>query len=51
MNDDKQISKPPLPPVGQGEEILEEYTKKFWQNSKFWLAVASLLILAVFALV
>ncbi len=35
----------------QGEEILEEYRKPFWQNSKFWLAVASLLILAVFAIV
>jgi hypothetical protein len=35
----------------QGEEILQEYTKKFWQNSKFWLGVASLLILAVFAFV
>jgi hypothetical protein len=35
----------------QGEEILTEYQKKFWQNSKFWLGVASLLILAVFALV
>jgi hypothetical protein len=35
----------------QGEDILQEYTKKFWQNSKFWLGVASLLILAVFAFV
>jgi hypothetical protein len=35
----------------QGEEILQEYQKKFWQNSKFWLGVASLLILAVFAFV
>jgi hypothetical protein len=35
----------------QGEEILQEYQKRFWQNSKFWLGVASLLILAVFALV
>jgi hypothetical protein len=40
------------PPVGpQGEEILEEYQKRFWQNSKFWLGVVSLLIFAVFALV
>jgi len=35
----------------QGEEILDAYIKKFWQNSKFWLGVASLLILAVFAFV
>ena len=35
----------------QGDDILQEYQKKFWQNSKFWLAVASLLILAVFAVV
>ena len=43
----------PTAPVGgtQGEEILDEYIKKFWQNSKFWLAVASLLILATFAVV
>ena len=33
------------------EEILQEYTKKFWQNSKFWLWVVLLLIIAVFALV
>jgi hypothetical protein len=49
MNDDKHIPEPP--PAGQGEEILQEYTKKLWQNSKFWLGVALLLILAVFALV
>lgn len=35
----------------QGEEILEEYRKPFWQNSKFWLWAVLLLILAVFALV
>lgn len=51
MNDDKHIPEPLVPPAGQGEEILEEYQKKFWQNSKFWLWVALLLILAVFALV
>ncbi len=35
----------------EGEEILQEYQKEFWQNSKFWLGVASLLIFAVFAVV
>jgi hypothetical protein len=35
----------------RGEEILEEYRKPFWRNSKFWLGAVSLLILAVFALV
>ena len=35
----------------QGEEILEEYRKRFWQNSKFWLGVAALLIFAAFAVV
>jgi hypothetical protein len=35
----------------RGGEILEEYRKPFWQNSKFWLAVVSLAILAVFVLV
>ena len=35
----------------QGEEILDEYQKRFWQNSKFWLGVAALLIFAVFAVV
>ena len=38
-------------PAKPGEEILQEYTKRFWQNSKFWLGVVLLLIIAVFALV
>ena len=33
-----------------GEEILQEYTKTFWQNSKFWLWVVLLLIIAGFCL-
>lgn len=37
--------------AGQGEEILQEYTKPFWQNSKFWLWVVLLLVIVVFALV
>lgn len=41
--------KPDIAP--QGEEILDEYQKRFWQNSKFWLGVAALLIFAAFALV
>jgi hypothetical protein len=43
----------PAPVAGeaQGEEILEEYTRRFWQNSKFWLWVVLLLIIAVFGLV
>lgn len=35
----------------QGEEILEEYRRPFWQNSKFWLWAVLLLVMAVFALV
>lgn len=52
MNEDKHNPESliPMMPV-QDEEILQEYQKKFWQNSKFWLAVASLLILAAFALI
>lgn len=49
MNEKNHIPGPPAAP--QGEEILDEYIKKFWQNSKFWLGVALLLILAVFAVV
>jgi hypothetical protein len=48
---EKNSSAPLLQPEARGEEILQEYQKRFWQNSKFWLGVASLLILAVFALV
>ena len=52
MNENKRNPEPiHAPAAEQGEEILQEYQKKFWQNSKFWLGVASLLILAVFALV
>lgn len=52
MNENRTNPAPLIPPaVEQGEEILEEYRKKFWQNSKFWLGMASLLILAIFALV
>jgi hypothetical protein len=41
-----------ITPVDRGAEtILEEYQKKLWQNSKFWLGVATLLILVVFAVV
>ena len=51
MNEDKHNPDPLITPVvTEGEEILQEFQKKFWQNSKFWLAVASLLILVVFAL-
>ena len=35
----------------QGEEILDEYIKPWWQNSKIWLGVAVLAIAAVFAVV
>ena len=39
-------------PAKSGEEdFLGEYQKRFWQNSKFWLGVVSLLIFAVFAVV
>lgn len=38
-------------PQGADQEILGDYVRPFWQNSKFWLGAASLLILAVFALV
>ncbi len=41
----------PVNPEAQGQEILEEYRRPFWQNSKFWLGVVSLLILAAFAVV
>jgi len=52
MNENKRNPGPLAPPAAEeGEEILQEYQKKFWQNSKFWLGVATLLILAVFALV
>jgi hypothetical protein len=52
MSQDEKKAAAVSPPAGtQGKEILEEYQKKFWQNSKFWLGVASLLILAVFAVV
>jgi len=52
MNENKRNPEPIYAPAAeQGEEILQEYQKKFWQNSKFWLGVTSLLILAVFALV
>jgi len=50
QNDENNSMLPPAEAT-PGDEILQEYTKKFWQNSKFWLGVASLLILAVFALV
>ncbi len=36
---------------GQGEEILDEYIKPWWQNSKIWLGVTVLVIAAVFAVV
>jgi len=52
MNDDKIKQETPTPTADEpGEEILQEYQKKFWQNSKFWLAMATLLILAIFAFV
>ncbi|MFH2108284.1 MAG: hypothetical protein ABII93_06415 [Chrysiogenia bacterium] len=52
MNEDKHNPDPLITPaVTQGKEILQNFQKKFWQNSKFWLAVASLLILAAFALI
>ena len=35
----------------QGEEILDEYIKPWWQNSKIWLGVTVLVIAAIFALV
>lgn len=38
-------------PAFAGQEILEEYVRPFWQNSKFWLGAVSLLLLAVFVLV
>jgi hypothetical protein len=44
----KQNDEPGAP---QGEEILQEYQKRFWQNSKFWLGAAVLAALAVFAVV
>lgn len=49
--EDKDRPQAPGDPQAQGEEILEEYWRPIWQNSKFWLGVATLLILAVFALV
>jgi hypothetical protein len=50
QNEKNSAAVPPVPEM-QGEEILQEYQKRFWQNSKFWLGIASLLILAVFTLV
>ena len=47
METEKNVASPPP----GGETILEEYTRPFWQNSKFWLGVFSLLLLAVLALV
>ncbi|HOW44423.1 MAG TPA: hypothetical protein PK919_04535 [Candidatus Aminicenantes bacterium] len=41
----------PVNPEARGQEILEEYRRPFWQNSKFWLGVVLLLVLAVFAAV
>lgn len=38
-------------PEARGQEILVDYRRPFWQNSKFWLGVVLLLILAVFAVV
>lgn len=35
----------------QGDEILDEYIRPWWQNSKIWLGVTVLVIAAVFALV
>ncbi len=44
---------PGAPPsdTPQGEEILDEYIKPWWQNSKIWLGVMVLVIAAVFAVV
>ena len=49
--DDIRRDAPPPPAGEQGEEILDEYQKKFWQNSKFWLGAVMLLVFAVFAVV
>jgi hypothetical protein len=49
--DERNIRAEPLPAAPQGEEILEEYQRRFWQNSKFWLGLVSLLIFAAFAVV
>ena len=38
-------------PPGRAKRSWRNTYKKFWQNSKFWLGVALLLILAVFAVV
>jgi len=49
--EEKNTPAAPLPDPPQGEEILQEYQKKFYQNSKFWLWAVLLLVLAGFALV
>lgn len=36
---------------GQREILFEEYQKKFWQRSKFWLGISLVVVLALFVLV
>jgi hypothetical protein len=52
MNNEKINSEPSAAPVtGANEEILEEYYRSFWRNSKFWLGVVLVFIFLVFAFV
>lgn len=41
----------PLPVTQENQKILQDYTRSFWNNSKFWLGVVLLLILIVFAFI
>ncbi|HSQ35331.1 MAG TPA: hypothetical protein VLQ89_04985 [Candidatus Binatia bacterium] len=43
------LSSPPLPEPN--EAILQEYTRSFWQNSKFWLGMVMFLAFLLFAFV
>jgi hypothetical protein len=53
MNNDQKNMNPvtPLPEAQENQEILQEYYKSAWHNSKFWLGVVLLLIMLIFAFI
>jgi hypothetical protein len=53
MNNEKNKTGLPaaVPAAGEGEEILDEYYKSFWRNSKFWLGVALVAIFLIFVFI
>jgi len=51
MNNDQEKTDPiaPLPATQEKMEILQDYYKSFWRNSKFWLGVVLFFFLLFFA--